>query len=371
MKTVQTPIKTLVTARFPHGFRDELKALAGEDVRYMGRSITGYILSPDEIVENLKGTPLYISDVEQIDGSLMDRCPDLRVIACCRNEAFASVDMEAATKRGIPVVSAVGRNAVSVAEYTIALLMALCKNISQLDYLMRHTQEFTVVPPKNDADAKKAPPSLWSADPSGPAARFGAYPELYRKKFGQIGFGTIGREVAKRAAAFDMELLVSDPFADEEAIKAFNGRLVSLPELMAEADFISVNCNVTQATTNMLNREMLSLMKADAYLVNTARAPIMDYDALYELLEAKKIAGAALDVYPVEPVPNNSPFLQLDNVVLTPHMAGQARDIPFHQNRIILDNLKMLLAGERPKTICNPDVLPTFFAENENLLILK
>jgi D-3-phosphoglycerate dehydrogenase len=212
------------------------------------------------------------------------------------------------------------------------------------------------------------PPSFWSADPTGPAALYGNYPELYHKKFGQIGYGTIGREVAKRAIAFDMELLIFDPYLDPEKIKGMNARLVDLPTLMSESDFISINCNVNPSTINMVNREMLNLMKRTASIVNTARAPIMDYDALYDILKEKKIAGAALDVYPTEPLPKGHKLLSLENVVLTPHLAGQAKEIETHQTEIILDSLNALLHGEVPRTICNRQVLNNWFDKNRKLI---
>ena len=115
--------------------------------------------------------------------------------------------------------------------------------------------------------------------------------------------------------------------------------------LCAESDFISINCNVTPETRGMISREMIDLMKPTAYLVNTARAPIMDYDALYDALKEKRIAGAGLDVFPVEPIPSGDRFLSLKNTVLTPHLAGSSRDIIGHQTEIIMEQLKILLSG--------------------------
>jgi len=365
-------MKTLVTAKFPEEFRQELNQITA-DVTYAGRGVTGYELDAAQMIEKLQGCKMLIDGTEKIDGTIMDACKDLRVIACCRNEAFGSIDIEAATKRGIPVVAAVGRNAISVAEYTIGLLLAVCKNISMLDYLMRHTDELARKYEEHSErgdDAAKSPPASWSTDPSGPQAVYGGFPELYKKKFGLIGYGTIGKEIAKRALAFGVDLLICDPFLSDNVVAGQGARVVDLKKLMKESDFIVISCNVTPETTGMINREMISLMKPTAYVVNTARAPIMDYDALYNVLREKKIAGAALDVFPVEPLERGNKLLSLDNVVLTPHMAGQARDIPFHQNRIILDNIKMLLSGERPNTICNPEVLESFFTNHPELLIL-
>ena len=126
---------------------------------------------------------------------------------------------------------------------------------------------------------------------------------------------------------------------------------------MKTADFISINCNVVPETVGLISREKIALMKPTAYLVNTARAKILDYDALYDALAEKRIAGAGLDVYPVEPIPAGNKFLSLRNVVLTPHLAGSARDIVGHQTNIVLTDVKKILAGEKPRFICNPEVL--------------
>lgn len=368
-------MKALVTAKFPEQYYDELYEIV-EEASFAGRGHTGYKLTAEEMIPAIGDAELVIDGVEEINGSVMDGCKNLKIIACCRNEAFASIDIEAATQRGIPVISAVGRNAISVAEFTIGLLLACCKNISTTDYLLRHTDQlagktYRDKPEKEVDTTGLKPPSFWSTDPSGPAALYGNYPELYGKKFGQIGYGTIGREVAKRALAFGVELLICDPFVSPESIRDIPARLVDLPTLMRESDFISINCNVTPGTVNLVSREMLSLMKPTAFVVNTARAPIMDYEALCDLLEKKKIAGAALDVFPEEPIAKGARILSLDNVVLTPHLAGQAKEIGDHQVRIIMENLRALLRGERPRTICNPQVLEKWFENNKELLILK
>lgn len=363
-------MKAVVTAKITDEYMERLKVFA-DDIVCTGRGYTGIKLSTEEMRNVMRDADIVIDGVENIDKETIDTCKNLKIIACCRNEAFASIDIDAATKRHIPVIQAVGRNAVSVAEYTLGILLACCKNISTTDYLLRHTDKLAGISYRDKEQEKREgvkKPQIWSTDPNGPAALYGKYPELYGKKFGQIGYGTIGREVAKRAAAFDMEILIADPFLSPEAVKDINAQIVDLPTLMRESDFISVNCNVNPSTEGMISREMISLMKPTAFLVNTARAPIIDYDALTKALAEKRIAGAAIDVFPVEPIPADDPLLKLDNVVLTPHMAGQSREIPEHHSKIIMENLEMILSGRQPKTICNPEVLEVWFKEYANLL---
>lgn len=194
-------------------------------------------------------------------------------------------------------------------------------------------------------------------DPTAPFALYGGGPEMYGKTFGQIGFGMIGKEVAKRAHALDMNVLVYDPYVSQEQMDYLGAKKVDLDTVMKESDFISVNCNVVPETVGLVSREKIALIKPTAYFVNTARAKVLDYDALYDALAEKKIAGAGLDVYPVEPIPAGNKFLSLRNVVLTPHLAGSARDIVGHQTNIVLADVKRILDGGKPRFICNPEVL--------------
>lgn len=349
-------MKTLITARFDKSYTDLLETIT-IDYEFAGYGVTGEKMSVSKMKEKIKGVELLISEFEDINQEVIDAADKLKIIACCRNEAFASVDIEAATAKRIPVLRAGGRNAIAVAEHTIALLMCVSKNISLTDHLLKYTDQLTNVQ-YNDNDGKRAETmSEWSMDPTAPFALYGGGPEMYGKIFGQIGFGMIGREVAKRAKALDMSILVYDPYVSQEQMDYLGAKKADLDTVMKESDFISVNCNVIPETVGLISRDKIALLKPTAYFVNTARAKVLDYDALYDALAEKKIAGAGLDVYPVEPIPAGDKFLSLRNVVLTPHLAGSARDIVGHQTDIILADVKKLLAGEKPRFICNPEVL--------------
>lgn len=310
-----------------------------------------------EMKEKIRGIELLISEFEDINQEVIEAADKLKIIVCCRNEAFASIDIEAATKKNIPVLRAGGRNAIAVAEHTIALLMAVSKNISLTDHLLKYTDQLTNVQYDDEGGKRAETMSEWSMDPTAPFALYGGGPEMYGKTFGQIGFGMIGKEVAKRAHALDMNVLVYDPYVSQEQMDYLGAKKVDLDTVMKESDFISVNCNVVPETVGLVSREKIALMKPTAYFVNTARAKVLDYDALYDALAEKKIAGAGLDVYPVEPIPAGNKFLSLRNVVLTPHLAGSARDIVGHQTNIVLADVKRILDGGKPRFICNPEVL--------------
>lgn len=349
-------MKTLITARFDREKLPLLETIT-KDYSFAGYGVTGEKMPVPEMKEAIKGIELLISEFEDINEEVIEAADKLKIIVCCRNEAFASIDIEAATKRGIPVLRAGGRNAIAVAEHTIALLMCVSKNISLTDHLLKYTDELTGKTYDDDGGKRAETMSEWSMAPDAPFALYGGGPEMYGKTFGQIGFGAIGRQVAKRAHALDMKVLVYDPYVEQADMDYLEAKKTDLETLMRESDFVSINCNVVPETIGLINRERIAMMKPTAYLVNTARAKILDYDALYDALKEKKIAGAGLDVYPVEPIPAGDKLLTLTNLVTTPHLAGSARDIVGHQTEITLNDVKKYLAGEKPQFICNPEVL--------------
>ena len=349
-------MKTLITARFDKSQTELLESIT-KDYEFAGYGVTGIKMPVPEMKEKIQGIELLISEFEDITREVIEAADALKIIVCCRNEAFASIDIAAATEKGIPVFRAAGRNAIAVAEHTIALLMCVSKNISLTDHLLKYTDQLTGVHYNDDGGKRAETMSEWSMDPTAPFALYGGGPEMFGKTFGQIGFGMIGREVAKRADALGMKVLIYDPFVEQAGMDYVHGQKTDLETLMKESDFISVNCNVTPGTIGIVSREMIALMKPTAYFVNTARAKVLDYDALYDALAEKRIAGAGLDVYPVEPIPAGDKFLSLRNVVLTPHLAGSARDIVGHQIEITLHDVKKYRAGEKPAFLCNPEVM--------------
>ena len=171
---------------------------------------------------------------------------------------------------------------------------------------------------------------------------------------GLVGFGAIGRALAKRVRGFDMPVLVSDPFltpADTGTL----GQLVTLETVLTQADFLSLHVPLNNETRGMIGIEQLALLKPDAYLINTARAGVVDEDALFTALSCGRLAGAALDVYWDEP--QISPrWFALENVLLTPHLGGAADDVRAHQSAMIMEDLQTLAAGGVPARLANPPI---------------
>lgn len=347
---------TLVTARFDAAELHRLTAGVG-DVDTAGFGVDGVVMPGADLAARLGKVTRLIVEFEQVDDALLDAAPNLRVVACCRNEPFASVDLDAATRRGIPVLYTPGRNGNSVAEYTFGLMLSITRGIAAAHHALRFTEEFTAQP-TTDADSRMDSTAQWSLDPGAPFDRYQG-PELAGRTLGIVGFGIIGRDIARLGRAFGMTILTYDPYVDAAVLKNHQAENLSLLELARRSDIVAVAAKVTTETRGLVSLEFFDAMRPSSYFVNTARAALVDYDALTNALESRSIAGAALDVYPIEPLPSDDRLRALDNVVLSPHLAGASTDVVRHHSRIVVDDLLRLERGERPRFLANPSVLET------------
>lgn len=254
------------------------------------RILTEKLPSDGAVAEALKGSQAIIPVRERtrFTASLLSALPDLELISQTGNHAY-HVDLDAATKRGVVVSLAPGGN--STTELTVGLMLAIMRRIPQSDRAMRRGEWPLVL----------------------------GY-VLKGKTLGILGLGKIGTEVAAIAHAFGMRVVAWGPTLTAERAAKSNAAFMSLEDLLRTADVVSVHLALSEQSKNLLNEARLRLMKKSAYLVNTARGAIVDENALIELLKEKAIAGAALDVFLEEPLPQNHPLLALDNVVLTPHL---------------------------------------------------
>jgi len=347
-------MKALVTARLSSKAEGVL-ADWFDEIRYTGWRETRDRLSEDELRAALHNVEVFITEFDVVTGDVLAATGKLCLLACCRNEPGANIDLEAATRYGIPVLFTPGRNAVSVAEFTFGLMLDLARHIAITDHLLKRTDLLTCGEYALRETTDRNVVSEWSLDRGAPFVRYGG-PELFGKTLGIVGFGDIGREVARRAHGFQMNVLVHDPYVADAVIAQFGAKRARLEFLLREADFVTLHCKVTAETRHLIGAPELSLMKPTSYLINTARAAVMDYTALYTVLSEHRIAGAAIDVYEHEPVQPGDPFLDLDNVVLTPHLAGASWDIPEHHSRMLMRDLSLFFEGCQPEHLRNPEV---------------
>lgn len=346
--------RVLITARFNTAELGRLKPHISE-VNFAGWGVTRNRLSENELKEQLANIDILISEYEPITRSVLETASRLRLIGCCRMGPEASIDIPAATELGIPVLYTPGRNAISVAEYTFGLMISLSRHIHKVHYLLKYTSELTQIRYEDKPPDKHNVTSEWSLDARAPFNRFQGV-ELANKILGLVGCGAIGREIARRAKAFDMNVCVYDPYVPTPFLKDIGVTPKPLRDLARESDFVVMAAKVTPETQKMFSADLIRTMKPTAYFINTARAALVDYNALFRALKSGKIAGAALDVYPQEPISEDNPFLELDNVVLSPHLAGASLDIPGHHTKMIVDDLLLAFNGSKPTRLANPQV---------------
>jgi D-3-phosphoglycerate dehydrogenase len=279
-----------------------------------------------------KDTEMLLTLFAPVSADALDALPNLRLVGAAR-AGQENLDVAAATKRGIVMHNIMGRNAHAVSDFAIGLLFAEARNIARSHYAL-----------KTEAWQKKYSNSDFT-------------PEITGKTLGLIGFGYIGRLVAQKMAGFNLKVLVYDPHVSDETLREFNVIKASLNELFTQSDFISLHARLTDSTKGLVGKEYLGLMKPTGILINTARAGLIDEDALYDALKGKRIGGAALDVHSSEPLQKGSKWLGLDNVTLTAHIAGTTAEALTNSPFLLVHDINKLLAGESPQFILNPEVL--------------
>ena len=271
---------------------------------------------------------------EKVNDELLDRAPKLRIAATV-SVGYDNIDVVACTRRKIVATHTPGVLDDTTADFAFALLMAIARRIVEGDVWMRSGTW-----PGWNLD------QLCGADVSG-------------KTLGIIGFGRIGRAMAKRAQGFDMRILYTDAMrAAPEVERELHAEYVDRDRLLAAADFVSVHVPLLPETRRLINAETLGKMKPGSYLINTSRGPVVDEAALVAALEAKKIAGAALDVFENEPKAHPALVTRKD-VILTPHIASASVETRTKMAVIAVENVIALFDGRRPPNALNPEVLAT------------
>jgi glyoxylate reductase len=292
------------------------------------------IWSKSELIERLREgnyDGLYCMLTNPIDGEVLDAAPGLKVIA---NMAvgYNNIDVQEATRRGIAVSNTPGVLTDTTADFAWTLIMASARRLVESDRFLRAGRFHG-----------------W-----GPLMMVGH--DVHGKTLGIIGFGRIGRAVAKRATGFDMKVLYHDKYAaDPDTERALNARSVSMDELLSQSDFVTIHTDYNPETHHLISAPQLATMKPTAHLINTARGPIVDEVALASALKDGTIAGAGLDVYEREPQVHPALFA-LENVVLAPHIASASLDTRNSMALTAADNILAALRGERAPDCVNPEV---------------
>lgn len=304
-------------------YLDELRAVA--DVATTGRT------DEDGLADAARDATLILTCYAAITAKVIESARKLKGIVKY-GVGTDNIDIAAATRRGVMVANCPDYGSDTVADHAFALLIALARKIPLLDRTMR---QHGWVWPK---------PQYFGVD-------------LASKTIGLVGFGRIGRAMARRAQGFGMTRLVSDPYVEPTTVAEFGVRFVGLDRLLAQSDFVSLHCVLTAETRGLIGEAAFKKMKPTALLIDVSRGAIVDEAALVRALDAGRIAGAAFDVFAHEPLAPGYPLLGRDNVILTPHLAWYTEEAFQRVERDTLAGVRDILASKRPKNLKNVDVL--------------
>lgn len=280
------------------------------------------------LIDALQGVAASLASIEPYTAAVLAETPDLRVISRL-GVGYDAIDVDEATRRGIVVCTTPGANHHSVADMAIGLILACLRQIVASSEAVRA--------------GNWAPP------------RLGA--ELRATTVGVVGTGLIGREVIKRLSGFEPRVLAYDVVESPEMVERYGVRYVSFDELLHESDVITLHAPLLPETRGLIDASALEKMKPTAYVVNTARGPLVDEAAIATALHAGQIAGAALDVFEREPLPASSALRQAPHLILTPHLAGVTQQSRMAMAAMAVENVARVLRGEPPVSCVNPEVL--------------
>lgn len=332
-------MKAFVTATFDAGSLARLERrmpVAYEDWRQTRKMY----FSGEELAARVRelAADVLVVEADLVHEEVIDGV-ELRLIGAARGDPL-NIGVERATAKRIPVLFAPARNAQAVAELTVGFMLCVLRRIHEVNHLVR-SGELRFERSREYLDAYRRFEGL----------------ELEGKTVGVVGFGAIGQRVAKILGGFGCRILAHDPYASGGSFAALGAEQRDVDSLVRECDVLTVHCPEGEETHRLISAERLRSMKPGAYVMNLARASIVDEDALYEGLTSGRIAGAGLDVFSNEPVQPDNRFALLPNVVVMPHFGGDTAETVRRQSQMIVEGIEDWLDGRRPKHLVNPAAL--------------
>lgn len=276
----------------------------------------------EQLIGSVQDADAILVRYSSVTKELIEAAKQLKIIAV-HGAGLDYVDIEAATKKGIVVTRTPLANSTSVAEFAMTLILLLARKIPMTLRLMEVGKW---------AEARSIESKM----------------ELSEKTLGIIGLGNVGAKVARRAKAFEMRILAFDPYVSKEKTEEVGAQLVDLRTLLKESDVVTIHAALTQEVWHMIGEEELRMMRKGAVLINTSRGAAVNEKALYRALKDKWIAGAALDVLEKEPASLDNPLLTLDNVIITPHIAGTTEESLVRMATTAAEDIVRFLKGQTP-----------------------
>jgi phosphoglycerate dehydrogenase-like enzyme len=310
-------LKVAVTAKIsPEGPHNAIFAAGGFSVAFPPPGCD--VFKEDTLISQLADVDAVVAGSEPYTRRVIKSLPKLRAIVRA-GVGFDAIDLAACDEARIPVCTTPGVNHESVAEHTIALLMAIARGFPELD--------------------RKVRANRWDRR---------SFPRVMGKTLGILGLGRIGQAVATRGVGLGMKVVAVEPFPNQAFVRQWNIELVDADTLLARSDFVSLHLPMSAENHHFINRQRIAKMKKGAMLVNTARGPLVNEADLCEALKTRQVAAAGLDVFEVEPLPLNSPLLALDNVLLSGHVAGLDDDSAHDTSRMCAEIIVGLTQGVWP-----------------------
>ena len=285
------------------------------------------------VIDALAGAEIAVTQMAPFTADVFAARPELRMVGVCRGGPV-NVDLGAATEAGVLVSFAPGRNAQAAAEFTVGLILAGMRRLPLIDSELKSGR--------------------WRGDYY---AWENVGSELNGATVGLVGYGAIGRMVARILQAFGSEVIAFDPYADPASLAEDGVGVVPLDELLRRSAVVSLHARLTPETTHMIDARALSLLPHGAVLVNAARGGLLDYEPLPDLLRTGALGAVAVDVFDLEPPPADWPLFRAPNVVVSPHLAGATRQTALRAASIVAADVAAFIAGTTPAHVANPDVL--------------
>lgn len=330
-------IKVLLTAEAVNEKIKPLEELC--DIRYDGWNQKLRPFSDDQLIERMDGVSVLLTSYDKVTRKVFEQCPDLKLIICTRSTP-ANIDMAAAKEFGVTVCNTPNRNADVTAEFAVAMIMALARNLVAAN---RAIMDGSIVLDEQPALTERKADVTWTAVNGISPYKVFQGAQIFGKTMGIVGYGGIGRKVAKIMRGFGCHVLVYDPYV--ASVSDEDTRLVDLDTLLAESDFISCHTKVSPSTEGMFNYEAFCKMKPTTYFINNSRGAMVVEDDLLRALREGKIAGAALDVFSDEPLYKAHPFLTYEgsNLILTPHISGASPDAIVNGTQMMVEEVTRFL----------------------------
>lgn len=309
-----------------------------ESLREVGEVDVKTDISPEELLQDIENyNAIVVRSRTKLTREVIEAAINLKIIARA-GVGVDNIDMEAATEKGIMVVNAPESTSITVAEHALGIMLSCARKLHIAD--------------------KSVKSNKWEK------SKFMGV-ELNGKTLGVIGMGRIGSQVVSRCKAFGMDVIVYDPYLNPELANKMGVGLTTLEDVLKKADFITIHVPLTDETKHLISTKELESMKNTAFIINCARGGIIDEDALYNALKDNKIGGAGLDVFEIEP-PKGSKLLELDNIIVTPHIGASTKEAQSGAAIMVADEIIKVFKGESPKNVLNMPIL-----DNESFQTMK